>query len=570
MMIKRILQNMVALFTKIANVSGIIRLKVFYQLLIIIIVMIVFLGIQTYTSDRIISRMQKETQTIFIDSSYKSNQISRLKQDISKLETAYLEEITKEVSVDLATKIADRFIVFDWMDAASQKDISGKFESIQELLKEDPSVDNYRILRDTLFEMNLKIGKIESKLSATMVEGIANNNRFLNESRVVGIIIMVVSSLFSILLGLVIVNSITTPLKQVEEAAKSIAVGDLTQNVIADGSPEISRVVGGLNQAVHGLRELVSNINSQSEMLTQASMELKTASAGTGKSASEMARAMEDLAQGSTKQAEQISQATNTVQFLSEMVQHVSDETELIAAASKKVVDSARIGLKATADVADEIQGLYVSTKEIDGVINELSKATDQINEIISVIRGIAEQTTLLSLNASIEAARAGEHGKGFAVVAHETSKLAEQSKQAAGLIDDLIVNIKGRTDQAVHTMQKGMERAENGKNLAAQTSKTFEEITQSLNNNLSQIEAVTESTRKMAESNKDVIEKIMEIAAISEESLASTEEISATTEEQSTSTQEVTALADNLNQIAESLHQAVAVFELEAKKRRS
>jgi len=456
--------------------------------------------------------------------------------------------------------------VFDWMDRSSKQYISERLDSIKTLLQDPPSSENYETLRNILFAINLKLSEIQTDISSNTVEAIVKNNRFLNESHTIGIILMIVSSIFSVLLGLVIVNSILGPLKRVEEAAKSIAVGDLTRNVEAKGSPEILRVVRGLNQAMQGLRELVKNINDQSEKILETSRELKTASTETGKSASGVAQAMEELAEGSTKQAEHISQATNTIQMLSEIVQKVFDETEGIAASSQKVANSAEVGLQATVNVAGEIQELYASTQEINEVIHELSKATDQINEIISAIRGIADQTSLLALNASIEAARAGEHGKGFSVVALETSKLADESKQAVGMIEELIVNIKERTDNAVKTMQKGMERAENGKNLATQTSKTFEEISKSLNNNLVQVGTVAESTKKMAESNQEFIEKIMEIAAISEESLASTEEVSATTEEQSASTQEVTALADNLNQIAENLRKAVSVFELETK----
>jgi methyl-accepting chemotaxis protein len=186
------------------------------------------------------------------------------------------------------------------------------------------------------------------------------------------------------------------------------------------------------------------------------------------------------------------------------------------------------------------------------------------------MIHGMAEQTTLLALNAAIEAARAGEHGRGFAVVAQETGKLAEQSKQATILIVDLINKIKKQTDQAVIAMEKGMERAERGKNLAIQTSATFEEIFKSLNDNQDQIEVVAKSARRMAESNTVVIEAINEAAAISEESMSGTEEVSATAEEQSASAEEVAALSDNLRRIAKSLQLAVELFELEPENKAS
>ena len=566
-MIKQIVQKIIALFNKLAHITGLIRLKVFYQLLVIIAVMVAFLFIQSYSSFQMINTMQKTTKTILVDDSFKSSQISKFKEDLIKLQAAYLDAIVRnETSSSSLENEGERLITFDWLDDATENEVNDKLNSVKELLKSPPSKVTYDTIYGKLFELTIIMNNLDSKLSSTTSQNITNNDRFLNESRLTGIIILILSTIFFLLIGSVIVSSISAPLRQMESAAKGLAVGDLTHNITASGSPEITRVVNGLNQAITGLRELVKNIHAQSLILINASQELRTASSETGKSASEVARTMEELANGTTRQAEQVSQAAATVQSFSEMVQKVTSDTETIANASEKVADAAKIGLKATVDVTNEIQELYNSTHDIDSVINELSKITDQINEITSVIGGIAEQTSLLALNASIEAARAGEYGKGFAVVAHETGKLAEQSKQAAQLIGDLIENIKGRTDQAVETMQKGMERAENGKNLTAQTSTTFENIFKSLNDNLNQIEEVAQSAKKMAESNKVVIEVINEIAAISQESLASTEEVSATTEQQSASTEQVAALANSLSQIANNLNQSVAVFAIEEK----
>ncbi|HEX3072922.1 MAG TPA: hypothetical protein VHP30_04860, partial [Ignavibacteriales bacterium] len=140
---------------------------------------------------------------------------------------------------------------------------------------------------------------------------------------------------------------------------------------------------------------------------------------------------------------------------------------------------------------------------------------------------------------------------------------LADQSKQAAQLIVGLIAQMRKRTEVAVDAIQKGIDRAEEGKNLAEEANKTFGNIFKTLIYNLSQIEVVTKSARQMAASNDNVIGAITTIAAIAEESLASTEEVSATAEEQSASVQEVTALAENLSEIANHLKNSIAKFEV-------
>jgi methyl-accepting chemotaxis protein len=131
---------------------------------------------------------------------------------------------------------------------------------------------------------------------------------------------------------------------------------------------------------------------------------------------------------------------------------------------------------------------------------------------ITTVIQGIAEQTTLLALNAAIEAARAGEYGRGFAVVAAETGKLADQSKQAAQLINNLIDQMKQRFKHAVQSMTNGIKVVESGKNLAVKATITFENIFSKLGNILPRIDSVALSAKKMAESNEGVITAITNI----------------------------------------------------------
>lgn len=563
----KIREKLTANFAKISRATGLIRLKVFYQILLIVAIMVIFLGVQAYMNGAIINTMQNAVKTIFVDGSDKLNQIARLKQDIATIQTGYSEAVIHEgaSSYQLDSNLNAKFgIVLEWLDEEGKKDISAKLDSIKELFKALPNKANYQHVKNGLIELNYSLDNIQSRISSAMVAGITNNERFLNESRTNGLIMMLVGFIFSICIGLVIVHSIATPLKQMETAARAIASGDLTQNITTSGAPEILRAVDGLNRASHSLLELVRNINSEATELFLAGRKLQTAAAETGNSASEVARTMEELAKGSLQQTTQISQAANTVHFLSDLVQGVSNDTEAIFAAAAKTAQTAREGLKATGDMADEIQELFVATKEMGGVITELGRASDEINNVISVIRNIAEQTSLLALNAAIEAARAGEHGKGFAVVSRETGKLADQSKQAVDLVVGLVTHIKESTEQAVNTIQKGMARAENGKNLAAQTATTFEAIFKEIDENLAQIDTVAQSARKMNQSNKIVIEAINEIAAISQENLASNEEVSAATEEQSAATQQVTALADQLNQIANHLQGAVTVFKLE------
>jgi methyl-accepting chemotaxis protein len=290
---------------------------------------------------------------------------------------------------------------------------------------------------------------------------------------------------------------------------------------------------------------------------------LNGAASYSGKSATDVAQAMEQIAQATSEQTIQINDTVEKVDLLAQLVKKVTGDTEQISFVSEQVAESARLGQKATNDVANEFNELFNFTKEAAQVIEELHNTSEEISESTTVIQGIAEQTTLLALNAAIEAARAGEHGKGFGVVAVETGKLADQSKQAVGSIANLIAQMKNRTKHAVDVMQQGITKTDAGKKLATEATTTFEGIFQALHDNLRQIETVAKSAREMANTNEEVISAVTTIAAISEEALANTEEVSATAEEQSASAEQVSALAENLNQVADQMKLSVSVFEI-------
>ncbi len=557
--------------SKVLEITQFTKLKVFYQILTVIGVMSLCFGLQAYLNVGVIRTMQEAIPAILNQGAYTLNEIANLKGDILNVKDAYLEQITGNAAADtpavaeLLEKIKQRTGSLDQIEPGAKKRILNKLSTIQTLV-EDPAAANYPLVRKELNNIGLYLDNAYMDLFSQTLSRVTENNQFSDEAQRNSILIMIASIGLSILLGVLIANSIAGPLKKIAKVVKGIAVGDLTEKVRAAGSPELTVVVSGLNQAIDGLQELVSNIGNQATVLFNASKELKSTSAMTGQSAAEVARSMEQLTVGAEEQARQINQAVATIDHLSETVHQVSQGTDRIAVASEKVAQAAQIGREATVAITREITELYTSTKEVAEVIAILQRSSEEIGEIITLIQAIAEQTALLALNASIEAARAGEQGRGFGVVARETGKLAEQSKQATESITQLILRMKARTDQAVNVIQIGLGRADKGRNLVVQARTTFEEIFTALNENLHQIRAVASLTRKMSHSNQEVIELINGIASFSEESLSSTEQVSATTEEQSASVEQVMALAESLEQIADHLRQAVAVFELAPK----
>lgn len=544
------------------------RFKVFYQILLIIIIMVGFIFLEGYLGIKVIDQMQRVSNGVFNSSVDGLKTVNETREELNKYRKEYLlklAEINPEIISTnmLFNQILGLISLLSNVDPDQSATIYNEIQTLRGIFEGPTSQENYDQFEQRIAVINIALKSIEDKILTTATESMQFGNKFSVESRNTTIEILFASFVFSILLALIITASISNPLKSIVKAAKSLATGNLSKNVSAKGCQEATQVVKGLNDAITGLRKLVGGINEQAQLLINASKELRDASNDSGRSAAEVARAMEELARASSEQANQITQAVDTITELGNIVRRVSADTEKIAVVSEKVADSAKVGQKVTGDVANEINELYISTKEVAAVIEELNRTSGEISEITSVIGGIAEQTTLLALNASIEAARAGIQGKGFSVVAKETGKLAEQSKQAAQMIADLIVQMKTKTGHAVEVIQKGINRVEAGKALTTEATVAFESIFKELREVLDQIDQVAHSARQMADKNESVINMVSGIATISEQSMASTQEVSATAEEQSASAQQVSSLAENLTAIANMLKESVSVFEI-------
>lgn len=441
--------------------------------------------------------------------------------------------------------------------------VSTAIDELEKLAFAADTTENYMDFENKLNDIMSNLTVIREGVQENLFKTAAFSKQTAQNQKIIVIIFLIASTFIALAIGLFSTVSISWPLREIVKSARSIAAGDFTQNIRTFGCKEAYEVVEELNTSLNSLRLLIGDINKESQRVAEASAELKTAAKESGRSAAEVSRAMEELARAALNQADQLSQTVQTVNILGEKVRQVSQETLDIASTSEQVANSAQDGRAVTNSVANEINEIYSVTKIIGEVIGELNETTQEIENITNEIREIADQTTLLTLNASIEAARAGEHGKGFSVVAIETGKLAERARNAAQTIADRTFLISEKAKQAVQLMAQGVVRVEEGKNLAGQATVTFEAIFNELKMILAKIDGVAKSAMEMSKHNEEVISAVTTIAAISEESMASTEEVSATAEAQTAAAQEVTASAENLLVISNEMKQTAAVFRI-------
>jgi methyl-accepting chemotaxis protein len=545
------------------------KMKVFHQMLIIIGIMVIFSGMQGllgfFSVGKIninSKKMNENTEGIML--------IREIQKELYILQLKYQNDVATSNNLTRAyykltgdTGIKGKL---DWLKSRFPNEVADFLQNLHKmdtLLNRPTSTANYLKISARLDSCHTTLDSIATALQELALNTMMENGHFFEFANYYTIVLWLVGTILATGIGFIIAFLLAKPLEVVSRTARALANGDLTKNIAVKGSMEIIGMTEGLNMAIFGLRELVGDIDEQSSLIHNASQELKDVSEENGKSALEVTRAMEDLTRASTEQAEQTTTAVNSINGLANLVREVSREIKNISSESEAITKSAQLGQKATHDVTNEIGKIYNITKEVAVVIDELDRTSTEIEVITTVIQGIAEQTTLLAVNTAIEAGQGGEYGKGFAMVAAETGKLADQSKQAAQLINTLITQIKQRSVHAVQSMNNGLNVVESGKNLAGKATVTFENIFSKLEHILPRIESVALSAQKMAESNETMISTVTNIATLSKECMTSTEEISATTEQQSAATQQVAALAENLTMISGNLKQSVARFEI-------
>jgi len=396
-------------------------------------------------------------------------------------------------------------------------------------------------------------------------EGIKSSIELNMKNRLILISFLVVLSLSgSLLIGLYLTRTIAKPIKLISKLAGKISDGDLTQAVPKIKShDELFDLGEAFKLMINNLHDLITNVNDASQELVASSEELAASSEEVTKQSEQTAFTVSDLAKGSTDQAESSEKGNIRIKQMIEGLDGIVKEminSEEMGQNANKVVENGQKSVKY--QESKVIENTQMSG-QVSLAILQLSEKSDEINQILEVIRSIATQTNLLALNAAIEAARAGDAGRGFSVVADEIRKLAEQSAFSAEQIGKIIKEVQTSIDGVV-TLTEQSKMLVSEQTLALnETINAFDKISTVVVDITQNVRQVTAASKILGISATEVGYSISEIASVAEETAACTQELSASLQEQTATVYQVSMAADDLSKLASTLHANVMKFKV-------
>jgi len=320
----------------------------------------------------------------------------------------------------------------------------------------------------------------------------------ISNARNTAIIIGVVALIIGLMIAGFVARLIGGPLCQAVEAMDGIAQGggDLTRRLDEEGDNEISRLSGAFNRFAEKVRAMVSQVYGSTTQLASA--------------AEEMSVIMVETNRGTQQQQSETSQVVAAMNEMTATVQEVARNATEAASAASSADSAAAEGKQVVIGTMSAIESLSSEINAAANVIGQLEKDSENIGTVLDVIKGIAEQTNLLALNAAIEAARAGEQGRGFAVVADEVRTLASRTQQSTQEIQEMIEKLQVGAQSAVKVMDDSRAKAEDSVTQAASAASSLETITNSvslINDMNTQIATAAEQQSAVAEEiNKNIL----------------------------------------------------------------
>lgn len=378
-------------------------------------------------------------------------------------------------------------------------------------------------------------------------------------------VIAVISGCVIVTVAMKVARRMALKLKRFEILIKTLASNDLSvdfpkYDTLRDEIDEIS------NEAVDftlQLRNIISNIVGTSQKLNAVSDELSEGMNVAFNSSEEISVAVQNIASGVENQSNDTQNITQKIEQIGNQIDTIRDSMEFLSDTSTRMLQVKDNTLSSVEQAENENEIIRADIEEMNKQIDATSKSMKEIGNFVDIIKDIADQTNLLSLNASIESAHAGEHGKGFAVVAEEIRKLAEQSAKSAIEIEKTIELLNENYSHIIQKMGETTKNVGVQSEQIVQTRSAFGLLDSDIKDTVGQIQDVVKATVSLEEMKNKIVDSVCSLSAVCEENSASTQETTASMQELNAVISQATSNSNEVKERAQALMNDVSVFKV-------
>jgi methyl-accepting chemotaxis protein len=417
------------------------------------------------------------------------------------------------------------------------------------------------------YDMKISFGHIPGK-DWIYIVGVRSSDylTYVNQIGEYILWIALISLVLSAIIGWSGSMVLARPIKRIADAMQQAENGDFTVRTDETSiSPEIAELSYGFNKMIHNVENLVTDIKTASSRMSSTGKTLIETSDINAKSISSISQGVKDIAVGSEEQAAEIEETAAASQQMSASIEVIEQKIQETDKASKVMLEAAQNGKRRLTDMEGRIASLADGIKNTFQFIMTVHEHSQRVAKAVGIIKNIASQTQLLSLNASIEAARAGEAGKGFAVVASEIKKLAEHSSSSAEDISRIMLSMTEDVDKAVNIGQKCKELMDDTNELMQRLDSSFGSILDNIDNTDEHIGAMVEEINQVNSGVEAIVEAMSRISGTASDISASYKEIAVATEQHDEIMRALDESAQRLFSMAQMLSESVAEYKIAA-----
>lgn len=381
------------------------------------------------------------------------------------------------------------------------------------------------------------------------------------------VIVELVMIVLAIIVIFLLTKGIQVGLQAAEKAVHGLSNGDLTVAVESKAmrrNDELGDMAKGVAVLMNQLLEVVNHIRTSSEQLLKSGTDLSNMATQTSSTADDISKAIEEISQGAVSQADEIERASHEVDTMGQLIGHIADNVAELDQGTQEIKGSSDRSIDIIRDLTESNDRSMEAVRHISRQVNATNESALKIRAAVDLITSIAEETNLLSLNASIEAARAGEQGRGFAVVAGQIQKLAEQSNESAGSIADIIGELLKDSENSVQVMEEVQKIMNEQQEKLQATRKQIAEVGDGISGAAQAAGMILQQTEHCNSARANVADVISNLSAISEQNAASTEETTASMEEMNAAINLLAESARQLQELSKSLEEDVSFFRVD------